>query len=292
MRVLLLLGILLAWKEAQADCGIPQWMGTADGTAVPFTGSLYIYDESLGFGGRTTVAAEEQPWVEVAWDGKPGETSFTRIGEAVARLDYTGFPGTTMKVHLKQWDDTFSYHLEAQWRASTKQPRVLQTWHHTSAWTCSWADSLMIQLDQRAAAVRARWTYGGKTTEWVVPPRTERSKVVVELGKINCGSTTLAPQQLAAGGKLELFAIRFDGSEVPITGLPTRISTKYVRDDERGLDAALTLVSLDEPKLAAAAPRKVSKWIGVAALLLLGCGLILGFRLAGKSGNGCSQALR
>src|SRR5262245_29699671 len=111
MRVLLLFGILLACEEAHASCGIPVWIGTAGDTAVPFVGSLFIYDESL----RWASDEKRPPTTEVTWDGEPGTVTVTRIGETVARLDYAGFIGTTMKVHVRQAGKTLSYHLIDHW---------------------------------------------------------------------------------------------------------------------------------------------------------------------------------
>jgi hypothetical protein len=283
MRLLVTLGILLACHEVRADCAVPQWVGGADRTVLPTTGSLYIYDETLGWG-------ENLPRADVTWTGTPGTSRFTRVGETVVRLDYAGKPGGAMEVHLRAWDETMTYELDARWQAPNGDPRALRYWHHVHEWTCSNADSVMIQIDQRAAAVRARWTYEGKTTEWIVPPHTERSKVVVELGKINCGTTTIPPEQLANGGKLELVAIRFDGSEVPIR-MPKLISTLDMTQDPRGMDAAFALVSLDEPKVAAP-KHKPSAWIGFAAVLLLTVAPVIGYALVRRSANGCSPALR
>ncbi|HEY5922287.1 MAG TPA: hypothetical protein VIV11_11480 [Kofleriaceae bacterium] len=287
MYLIGLLGSLLAVSEARADCGFPQWMGTADGTAVPSRGSLYIYDESLSLDDHAA-----QPRAEVTWSGgEQGSVRFTRVEDAVARLDYEGPVGATMTVALRQWDETFAYQLVDWWKPSEIQPRVVHYWHNTDEWTCSWADSLMIQLDQRVAAVRARWTYNQRAVEWTLPPRTQGSKVVVELGKVNCGGATIPPEQLVEGGELELVAIRFDGSQIPITGLPKRISTTMIGKSSVGLGSALTLVSIDD------APRmkrrsRPGQWIGFVALTLLGAGLLIGWRLAGRSANGCSQALR
>ena len=290
-RVLLgLLGVLLAHQEAHADCGIPQWVGTADGTAIPFQGSLYIYDESLSWNDEPSA----QPKADVTWEGaKAGEVTWTRVGPAVARLDYVGFVGTTLKVHLRQWDETFSYPIVEGWRPSTRAPHALHTWHQVNEWTCSSTDSLMIQIDQRAAAVRVKWSFFEvrDPIELILPARTERSKVVVELGKINCGSASIDPEDLRRGGKLELWAIRFDGSEQKIEGLPDRVATGEMPDDERGLDGAFTLVSTNDPKVAAKLP-STPGWIPLAALLLLGSAVIIGWRLGGRSGNGCSSALR
>jgi hypothetical protein len=300
MRVLVLLGgllgVLLAHQEARADCAIPRWIGTASGTAVPFVGSLYVYDESLGWGDDGRV----KPLADVSWEGgKAGDVTYTRVGDTVVRLDYVGFPGTTLKVQFP-WDETYSYPLVQSWRPATRAPRVLHTWHHVSSWACSSTDTLMIQIDQRVAAVRAVFTYRGPlpeaseddyVREVILPARAERSKVVIELGKINCGSASIDPEYLRRGGKLELWAIRFDGSEAKIEGLPDRVATGEMPDDERGIDGAFTLVSTDAPAAAAKLP-STPRWIPFAALLLLGGAVIIGWRLAARSGNGCSSALR
>lgn len=42
-----ILGVLLSADAAEADCGIPNWVGTPHDTYVPRTGTLYVHDESL-----------------------------------------------------------------------------------------------------------------------------------------------------------------------------------------------------------------------------------------------------
>lgn len=114
-----------------------------------------------------------------------------------------------------------AYRLTADWRAPTDAPQVTKYWHREYEWTCSSEDTFNFEIDQATAAIRVRWTYRGDTTETIVPARGD----VLKLGKINCGGSTLDPAELHAGGHLELIAIRLDGTEVRIGGLPATVST-------------------------------------------------------------------
>jgi hypothetical protein len=54
--------------------------------------------------------------------------------------------------------------------------------------------------------------------------RGKRSENFVEVGSIACAETNVPRDQLDMGGHLELIAIRLDGSEIPVKGLPAEIS--------------------------------------------------------------------
>ena len=65
---------------------------------------------------------------------------------------------------------------------------------------------------------------------------------MVVLGKINCAGTTLDPVELRMGGQLELFAIRLDGSEVPIGPALPRSSSALLYALVFGVLAGLLLL--------------------------------------------------
>jgi hypothetical protein len=215
----------LAPGRAEAKCGTPSWIGTPTGTAIPAKGTLYLYDEGLKFGDPVPAAGALK--------------KKTKISETVVQIDYEtkadelafGAPG----------DDPLVFDVRPKWRAPEVAPRVLQYWHHVYRWTCSAADSVMLQIDQPTAAFRVRWKFANtKMREWIIPARTAAGNVnVLELGQIDCGSTTIDPAELAKGGELTVIAIRFDGSEVAVTGLPAVLSTQQMPTSEDGIKRAI-----------------------------------------------------
>lgn len=271
MRVLAVLGILIAHAAAaHADCRIPQWVGTASGTKVPLRGSLFFHDESLSWDSGAP------PVVDVGWTGTV-YTKVTRVEEGLARIDYVGADEAEIQIRHRYSDELQTYKLTQDWAAPTNPPRVLQYWHHESEWTCSSSDELLIQLDQPTAAIRARWTYGGRTVEYVEAARHEDTKAVVGFGKINCGGMTIPPFQLEAGGEIELTAIRLDGSEVRIPNMPRHVSTADMPTRDDNFNGGFTIVT--EKKSAHADRAPAGKWLGGAVLLLLAAGALLGLRL-------------
>jgi hypothetical protein len=274
MRAALVLGVLLACAEAHADCAVPQWLGTPTGTDVPTRGVLFLHDESLRW------SDDAQPVVEITWKGS-GSTTISRVEDSVARIEYEGSPGAELTIAPGYYDDSrATYRLGADWRAPSAAPRVLQYWHHQTEWTCSWADTLMIQLDQPAAAVRARWIYYGRAVDYIEALRSDDTKSALALGKIDCGGTSIPPDQLARGGELELYAIRHDGSEVRVLGLPRRISSTELPSREDGLGGAFTLVAAEADRpIQTKVAKSSSHAYGLAALALLALGVLLGWRL-------------
>ena len=187
-------------RRADAECAIPSWVGT-ESSAIPTRGSLYAYD----------VYAHNP---NVSWKGTPGVNVQTKVASSIVRIDYSGSAGSELVVN------GVAYRLTADWRAPADAPRVVAYRHLESKWTCSSQDTLNLEIDQPTAAIRVVWTFRGHTTETIVPAK----RNVLELGKINCAGTTLDPDELHAGGHLELIAIRPDRTEVQIRGLPSTIS--------------------------------------------------------------------
>jgi hypothetical protein len=204
-------------------------------------------------------------------------TQVTRVERAVARIDYVGAEGSQLSFRNRYGEETYTYKLAAEWTAPTKEPRVLQYWHHVSEWECSSSDELSIQLDQPTAAVRARWTINGRTVEYVEAARTDGTKAVVSFGKVDCGGTSIPPAQLADGGELELYAIRLDGSEVRISNMPRRVATSEMPAREDSFEDGFTIVTQKKSAHVDRAP--ASKWVGAAVLAVLALGGVLGIRL-------------
>lgn len=224
--VVAVVAVVAATHSASAECRNPHWLGTPAGATIPATGSLYLYDR----------------------DAEP-RAHQTRISDTVVRIDYTSTAD-----ELEFANEGVVYRVDKQWRAPEAAPRVLVSWHNKVDATS--ADSVMLQIDQPTAAFRVRWEFAGKQPrEWIVPARSSHTNAsVLELGKLACAATTIDPDELAAGGVLTLFAIRFDGSEVAVVGLPAIVSTAAMRTSTRGVDDAMAMLDAQAPP-APSAPR-------------------------------------
>jgi len=211
MRVwLFVLGIVVvAERAADANCGCLPKLSPESGS-VPLRGSLYLGDVYL----------IERGDVSVRWIGTPGTATWT-VADGAARLDYSGEEGSELVVMTFQRYERARYKLESGWHAPTTAPRAIRFEHEESEWTCASTDALFIELDQPTAAVRVRWTHAGLTETLVLP--TDGS---VALGLIGCCGTYISPDELHDGGELDLVAIRVDGSEARILGVPTFISSR------------------------------------------------------------------
>ena len=261
--------------RADAECGTPRWFGVADGTTLPVQGSVYVHHEAMRW------EDDRLPEPVFRWVGAASTLSIEKASAVVVRVDYDAphaFGAQLLSDPDDYWD-TPNVTFDRAWTAPATAPRVVQYWHDVSAWTCSETNSVNIQLDQPVAAVRARWTYKGETHEWIEAPRsTEPTKSVIEIGKFNCGSTTVDPAELAGGGHLELIAIRADRSEVAITGLPVVLSTKEMPSDESDRTMhMLPVVAAAAPALAET-PATLGAGLGVFVLGLFALGGLLAFR--------------
>ncbi len=217
--------------RADAECGIPRWFGVADTSTLPLQGSIYVHHEMMARYG----ASELPPPPSFRWTGAASTPSVEKVGDVVYRIDYDAPHAFGVELQADPYDDWDNPRVtfDPRWTAPARAPHVVQYWHDVSAWTCSSTDSVKIQLDQPVAGVRVRWTFRGVTREWIEAPRShEPTKSVLEVGKFNCGSTTVDPEELAVGGHLALIAIRADRSEVAVTGLPALLSSKEMPSDE------------------------------------------------------------
>jgi hypothetical protein len=255
--VLAALVTLALAPAAHAECAIQTWIGTPSGTALPPSGTLYIYDDS-----------SDAP-------------------DHLTRVPYDVGLDTTFDVTVG-WETT-TYPIDPQWKAPREAPRVIQYWHHASEWTCSHADSWMIQVDQPTAAFVVQFTSIddiGTTIEYIEPAKTGADgRSVLEIGKHDCiGSMKLSPEQLAAGGVLELWAIRFDGTRVQVTGLPQMMKTSEMRTSEGGVDEAIGF-AVAPPAPPPAPPIVTNAASGEAFLVIAAAGvglLFIGMMLAGR----------
>lgn len=212
--------------HAEADCGNPHWVGTPTGASIPPAGSLYLFDGSMAYTD------------ELAHRGGPIKRE-TKVGPGVLKLDYVT---AADELELKDDYEPTLLNVNPSWRPPAAAPRVIQYWHQVSAWTCSNSDLVWLQIDQPTAAFRVVWQARNRPArQFVFPAQTADNHIsVLPLGKLNCvGEPTIAPEELAAGGRLTLFAIRYDGSEVAVTGLPQILSTTAMPTTEDGIDRAI-----------------------------------------------------
>jgi hypothetical protein len=287
MRAVLIAAALLAVavpRGARADCGIPVWMGSRTDRPVPLEGSLYMYVGN-GRGDFGMLPA-------LGFSGGVGNAEAFRISPTVVRLDYSGTPGSRLTVKTA-WDDAWVYQLDATWRAPATAPRVLQFWHHVYEWTCSRADSLMVQTEQETAAYRVTWVPAhGAKRELVMPALTDVDRSALELGKIDCSTESLPVDELAAGGHLELTAIRADRSEVAVVGLPYLISTAKLALDPDGLQHAFLIPDPPPAAPAMKAPDTGDTTLAVVVLLMFAgaLGLVLHQLFTSAAGRSSDRA--
>lgn len=266
---------------AHAECAIPKWIGTPSGTTLPEHGSLYIFDE----GYRPSAYADEET-VQFS-DGVPHRWVETRVSDNVVRVDYAAGLASTVTAGIR-WDK-MTYAIDPAWRAPAQAPRVVQYWHHQSEWSCSHSDSWMFQIDQPTAAFRVVFTRLddiGHSIEYIEPAQVgEDGRSVLEIGKHDCvAQATIAPETLAEGGILELYAIRFDGTEARVTGLPDMLKTSEMRTSDGGIYDAIGYAQLP-PAPPPTPPVVTNAGSGDAFLVIAGAGvglLFLGMLLAGR----------
>jgi hypothetical protein len=269
----LALALLLAAipRIAAAECAGPHWIGTPSGTPLPLRGTLFVHDTATS------------PVVQPMWHGRPPALwRQTRIAEDVVRVDYLVTTPTRLGLDVDSPDPrTFTF--DPAWRAPAAAPSVIRSWHRERSPSCPTADSVMLQIDQATAAFRVHWTYGGKTTELVVPARTaDGNKSVLELGKLDAGQN-LDPAELHEGGEITVTAIRLDGSEIAVTGIPAFLATANLRTIDEGMEHAFRIGRLRPDPVAAAvvapAPEERGFAIGNALIVVIvGIGAWLAIR--------------
>ncbi|HSD88698.1 MAG TPA: hypothetical protein VLB44_14315, partial [Kofleriaceae bacterium] len=90
---------------------------------------------------------------------------------------------------------------------------------------------------------------------------------------------SIPPEQLAEGGDLDLYAIRFDGVEAPIHGIPRHIKLSDAPTRDDSYTDAMRLVLTDDPDAPMPAdPDQPSKAIGLIVIAFATLGIGLGLR--------------
>lgn len=203
-------------------------MGTPGGTTIPTRGSLYVYSTYRSSSDAPTGRSS----VPVKWIGNVGIVEQEEIADDLFKITYHGEHGSQLVVG--EGKGSARYTLADSWQAPTQAPFAVGI-ERVKTPRCSYRDVLRVTLDQPTAAVRIRWTFDDLTTEWILPTEDGTSKWlpsverhVLEIGTRACAGTTVPPYELATGGTLELIAIRLDGSEVAVKGLPSTISFRDV----------------------------------------------------------------
>lgn len=266
--------------RADAECGIPHWFGAADGSALPARGSIYVHHEMMRFGD----ASDAPPQPLIRWIGASSTVSVEKVSDVVIRIDYDAPHafGAELQTDPEDYYESTHVTFDPRWTAPATAPRVISYWHDKTSWTCSSSDVLRIQVDQPTAAFRLRWTFAGETREWIEAGRTSDDATLLELGKIDCGSKTVDPEELAAGGHLEVIAIRSDRSEITVTGLPSRISTADMPTMQgfHGLAMMQTPADLIEshPLSSVGPAESPTRTLGIIVLGILALGGLLAIR--------------
>ncbi|MBX3154785.1 MAG: hypothetical protein KF773_02210 [Deltaproteobacteria bacterium] len=193
------LGLVLISQGGDKKCRCTVRIGLPSGETLPRRGSLYL-------------RGSREEW--------KGAGTLTEVADGTWRIDFDLADGEMLEyVRLRATD---------AWRAPAEPPRLVKLERRRSR--------LWATVDQAAAAYRARWTYGGVTTEGIEVPRNHGDVGLVRLWWIPAS-------ELDDGGRLELIAIRFDGSEIAVADVPDEVGDGISRRLEALLVAcALALV--------------------------------------------------
>ncbi len=187
MRLLLFFGLVMGTVEQAESCtrGPPMW-GIGDGDVLPSHGVAY---------------AQDNGW-----------------------LRHAGVEVVSHDVHRATWasaDDASLEHLVTArrvrfsdaWVRPVGEPTIRRMWFEWS--------SFVFELDQRATAIRVEWLVGEQRfVRYLVERRDDRTgRAMFVLSPDDCWET-FDPRVLEEGARLTLTAIRVDGSEAPVRGLP------------------------------------------------------------------------
>ncbi len=272
MKLALALLVAAVPRIAAAACDSPHWIGTPSGTALPMRGTLFVHD------GATT------PVVQPVWHGGPPMLwRQTQIADHLVRIDYVVATSTLLELDAES-SEPRQFSFDPSWRTPAAAPNVIRSWHREHSPDCPEADTVMLQVNQATAAFRVRWTFGAKVTELVVPARTaDGNKSVLELGRLGSGEN-LDPAELHEGGELAITAIRIDGSEVAVTGIPAFLATANMRTVPEGMEHAFRIGQLKPEPVAVlkAAPEKRGfdlREVVVALVVGLGAWIVIRTRI-------------
>ncbi len=230
VRLLVAATVLASGARAEAMCAPQFWVGTPDGSSIPSSGSLYVFSNAYTLTGDYPDRSRVRAPLAINWFGTPGTIQQTEVSPNVIKVSYRGEPGS--ELHLGAGFGSARFKITDSWRAPATAPTVRKIEHDDSGGGCPAWNVLAFTLDQPTAAIRIRWTYEGATSEWFLPANDR----LVRIGRRSCGGSTVPQHQLEVGGQLELTAIRVDGSEVAVRGVPSVISfndaPKRARHDE------------------------------------------------------------
>jgi hypothetical protein len=193
------------------------------------------------------------------------------------------------------------YPIDPHWKAPAEPPRVLVLERSEYGWSCLPEDALAIQIDQPVAAVKVFWATSKGTQTMIVAPEPYATPLgkpasILLLGRPYCASENVPLADLERGVVLGLTAIRNDGSEVMIEGVPTFVKL----DDWPSGQGSWRPIPLgfeklvDEPRATpASAPSKPRSSSALPIILVLGA-IAIGARcgLAGAMSEGALPKAR
>jgi hypothetical protein len=238
---------------AHAECAAPDWFGTPSGVALPAQGTLY----------------------RNKYDG-------------VVPVPYHASGSLTVGAHWNQQ----TYPIDPLWEAPASAPRVVTIMRSRYSWTCSEQDAVAMQLNQSVAAVRVFWAYDGQRHEQLVVPRPVQTRTgvpaaVILLGKIDCAGENIPVSALESGVVLGMTAIRFDGSEVRVDGVPSMVALGDLSVEKKQIAVSLLQETWNDApvQVSASPPLRRSGGHGVLILTLLGGAIVIGARRGRASAN-------
>ncbi len=173
-----------------------------------------------------------------------------------------------------------------RWLVHARAPRVVSIGQRLAVHDCPWEDGLAIQIDQPAAGFRVRWWADDRWSEAVVGAAAtflDPAKGVLVLGKLACAPSTVPLAEFHTGVLVDVRAIRLDGTEVAIDGLPALLDLDEL-EPFTDLDAFV-----EDPDVAAAGAGAGDRTgTGATAMALLGMAACVGI----ARGRRLSRAMR
>jgi hypothetical protein len=232
-------------SEADAMCDSPSFgVLPAAGATVPPEPTLYAF------------IANPHPRVRLVVEGAEAsiEPVATSPAYDVMRVRvHARDPGDEFVLHWRYPDGSSVRPAYYQVGATTppNQARVVGVTRHTADWTCSFADTIKLELEGTAIAYRLAWADGSTTilpatdrVLWPAPAGAGESAgereseadapspprvTTAELGHINCTGYSIAPEALARPRSFVLYALHVDGSEVRIGSSIAQLGKDGVR---------------------------------------------------------------
>jgi hypothetical protein len=215
--------------EADAECGSPQ-VGflPASGETVPPRPTIYVF---VPHPGEARVVVEG-----AAASIEP--VSKSEAYEVVRVRVLADDPGHEFDVHLRSAENPDPRSgRSAHYQVGDTPPdraRVIGVARHTHKWTCSYADTIRLELDGTAIAYRFAWRDGSTTVipadDNVMWPMDEAGVVTkASLGHLDCMGHSIDPEALASPRAFDLYALFADGSELRIGSSVAQLGDRGVR---------------------------------------------------------------